>query len=250
MHDGLLLRDVLVQTHVVAGFASLLFFWIPLLTRKGSTPHKRFGILFYYVGCYTAITAVITAVWALIVYEAPVAGDGNSGSQDLGFLYAALLFLGMAIFADLRMGVRLVRTKNAPERLGTPFDKSVRVVTGLIALWLLGFGIWRLAFTGGHGGYILCVVLGAIGVLGTPGTLKFLANPSPTPRQWLYKHIEAMIGCGAGFHVAFVLFGFRRLAAMQWSSGVLSLAVVVAPFVAGFLAVHFWTRSYKLKFGD
>lgn len=94
------------------------------------------------------------------------------------------------------------------------------------------------------------MVVGGIGVLTTPREIKFLANPSPAPRQWLYKHIETMIGCGIGFHVAFLLFGARRLVVMQWMNGPWSIAVVLSPFAVGYLAIYLWIRHYKTKYRD
>lgn len=241
---------LIVQSHIFAGFTALIAYWIPLLTPKGSIPHKRVGKIYYYTGSYVVITAALSSAWAMMspgsFYDESIPGGPT---EDLAFLFATLLSLSVLVFADLRLGVRLIRTKNTPEKLGTPLEKAIRASSGLIAAWLLCYGVWRLLFTG-EGAYILCIVVGLIGVAATPGTYKFMSNPAPTERQWLYKHIEVMIGSGIGFHVAFFLFGFRRFDALQWMDGPIALLLLTLPFVAGFSAIHLWTRLYRRKFSD
>lgn len=245
------LHFIFIQSHIAAGFVALTAFWVPLFVRKGGNVHRRFGKLYYYCGCYVAITAVISSAWALAAPDSYYGSNEgrNSESDQLQFLWAILFFLGLSIFTDLRLGVRLIQTKDTPDRLGSPFQKSLRVITGLAALWLIAYGVWQFRATEGQR-YIICIVVGCIGAISTPSKLKFLANPSPTPRQWLYKHIYAMIGCGIGLHIAFLLFGFRSLVVMRWMDGPMSLAVSLSPFPAGFLAIALWTRHYKRRYGD
>lgn len=245
-----------MYSHLIAGFVTLIVFWVPIFSPKGSWVHIRSGRIFVFSGGYVALTAVLGSLWALL---APMnfyqtrglsVAAAQQEAEHLEFLFATLLFLGLSILSDLWLGVRLIRMKDAPQRLAAPAIKGMYWLCLLVALWLLCFGLLRLAGPNSGGGYILCVVVGAIGILSTPSTIKFLRDPAPTPHQWLYKHIECMIGCSIGFHIAFFLFGLPRIIVAEWLAGPFVLAVILIPFAVGLPAIRLFIRAHKRKFGE
>jgi hypothetical protein len=250
------LHALFLQSHVLAGFATLVFFWLPIVTRKGSLLHRRSGKLFAWLGSYVALTAVVGAAWALALparfleSRGVPAGEAVQRAAQLEFFFATLLFLGVGLLADLWLGVRLVQTKYRPEELGSPFIRGMQWLALAVAGWLLVFGAWKLYATGGEAGYLLCVVVGVIGVVSTPDTLRFLRDPAPSEHSWLYKHIEVMIGCGAGFHIAFLLFGLPRLVSPAWPAGVVVFAAIVLPLVLATAGTRYWTRLYQRRLGQ
>ena len=53
---------VLLSIHIIAGTASLLLFWIPVMSRKGGTVHKKSGH-FYYINMWVVqISAILLSL--------------------------------------------------------------------------------------------------------------------------------------------------------------------------------------------
>ena len=148
------------------------------------------------------------------------------------------------------MGVRMVQTKNAPEELASAALKWFHIAYGLGGLGLLTFGLSQMPTHGIGSRYLICVLLGFMGIFDSRATIRFLTNPRPTRLAWWYKHMECMIGCGIGFHTAFLVFGFSRLIPDGWLPGPLVLVPWLIPSGVGVPATSIWIRYYKRKFGE
>ena len=54
-----LLRDALLPLHIAAGGVSLILFWLPILTKKGRTAHRRIGLVYVYAMSVVVVSAFI-----------------------------------------------------------------------------------------------------------------------------------------------------------------------------------------------
>jgi hypothetical protein len=172
----------------------------------------------------------------------------NAG--NVRFLFFILWYLSSAVLVGVQMGVRVLRTKNDPAKLETlPLRWNLNLL-GLIALSLGLFGLYNSATADSGSRYIICVVIGFLGIADYRESLRFLKNPRPTPRAWWYKHMECMIGCGIGFHTAFLVFGFSRLVPAAALPGGWALLPWIAPTAIGVPLMLAWIRYYKRRFGE
>ena len=56
------LSKALLSTHVIAGFISLVLFWIPIFTKKGGKIHTLVGKIYIYLMWIVVISAGILSV--------------------------------------------------------------------------------------------------------------------------------------------------------------------------------------------
>lgn len=72
--------------HILAGFTALLIFWIPLVTKKGGSIHRRIG--WVYIGAMTvvSISAMFMGIWRIYFFGAPRLLQLSSVSPLLWFL--------------------------------------------------------------------------------------------------------------------------------------------------------------------
>ena len=60
------IHDILRATHIGFGAVGLLVFWIPVFAKKGGRLHKRAGTIFKFCVYVVAISACISAAWAVL----------------------------------------------------------------------------------------------------------------------------------------------------------------------------------------
>lgn len=222
-------RSLLGMFHLAAGFIALAAFWAPLFLRKGGTAHRRFGWLF--VG---AMSVILVSAATMTVIRI-VAGDRE---------FALFLgFLTLITFAAVWSGVTVLRAKNDPMQMRTPFNFGLLLVILAAALALL----WQWS----QNGFVLLLVFGVIGLLiAIPDLLAWRKPPKPQPRYWWFVHLESMITAGMAAHIAFFAFGASRMwpdlyAGQPWWVMVLPW---VAPFPIAFVAITLIQRHYRRKF--
>jgi len=250
VHEGLRLL------HIGAGFLGLATFWIPAIAKKGSMLHMRCGSLFVLCSYIVGVSAFVSGVWGvadpvgfLRVQGVPdAAAVRNAG--NVRFLFFILTYLSTAILSGVQMGVRVLRTKNHPEKLDAPRLRYVIHLGGLTALLLAVFGVAKTLTAVFGSRYVICIVLGLLGVVDWRENLNFLRNPRPSPRAWWYKHMECMLGCGIGFHTAFLVFGLSRLMPSAALPGAWALLPWILPTLIGIPVMQKWIRYYKRKFGE
>lgn len=254
--DLTLFHTAWLYTHIGIGFLGLFAFWVPVFARKGSKLHMRAGTVFVWSGYVVAVTALVSSAWALLapVHFLSTRGISEAAAareaERIEFLFAILFFLALGVLVGLRMGVRLVRTKQHPEQFSTPALKGLYLSYGVTGAALFGYGVWHLVTEGVSGGYVLCAVLGAIGAIETRGAMRFFANPRPTPMAWWYMHMESMIGCGVGFHTAFLIFGLGRLISSDALPEWFLLVAIFLPAAIGISAASLGVRYYKRRFAE
>jgi hypothetical protein len=255
MFNLAIVHEGLRYLHIIGGFLGLIAFWAPAIARKGSRIHVMSGRFFVVCAYVVGISAFVSSVWGVADPAGFLKTQGVSNEAmernavHVRFLFAILGFLASTIIAGVQMGVRVLRTKNTPDLLNSWSVRWSQHLTGASAVLLAVFGIWSLS-TGGGGRYMICLILGFIGTIDWRQQLQFLEQPRPTPRAWWYKHMECMIGCGIGFHTAFLVFGISRLVPAAALPGAWALLPWILPTAIGLPLLTFWIRYYKRKFGE
>ena len=248
------IRLAIRYTHIISATFVLFAFWIPVLARKGSRLHIWSGRLAVGVGYVAAISALITCIWGLIDVDYAV-GYRELAPQErseliveVRYLYSLLGVLSLMVLHGLRLGIRLIRTREAPETLRNNESRmacSVLVIGGVAAVV---FGISQMPIHGVLSRYLFLVFIGAVSLLSAIGDWRYICNPRPTPMAWWYKHMECMLGCLIAFYTAFGIFGLRTLVGPLPDG--LSWLPWVLPSIVGFPLIGLWTQAYRRQFGD
>jgi hypothetical protein len=248
------LHRFLRLSHVAVGFVGVALFWVPILAAKGGRLHVLSGRLF--VGCayYVGATGLAGSLWGLVHPQSFFEGgallsvDAERARQvvrEVRFVLAITGFLALAIMAGVALGVRVMRHCDLPA-VRTPGMLALLAATGLWSAFLAVHGAGGLvagcaaqagADAAPHQHWIH-VALGAMGVYGTVGDLRFLYAREPTRLARRAVHIQCMISSGAGFYAAFLLFGAARVFGI---SGAWQLVAPLVPLVGASFAAKWLT---------
>ena len=233
-----MLESALRWTHIVAGFGGLVAFWVPVVVRKGSLPHRRFGQVFKYCG-YAVVASALTAV-TLEVGGALI--DGATLSDDPeGFGFAFFLaYLAIITFVILRHGVAVLEHKKDLTAMDRPLDRTLAVLSIAASIALVTYTI---AYRPGNA--IVLLALSPIGITAGVDILQVLKGRKQTEKNgWLLEHLGALLGAGIAFHTAFVVFGMSRFVDLGLQGG---WAVIpwILPAAIGTPAIYLWSRKYR-----
>lgn len=228
--------------HIIVGFCGLAAWWIPIVTTKGGVTHKRFGRIFviaaYIVGASAMLSAPLRITGGLM--------DGTSWSvmaAQAGFL-VFLGYLGVVTIDFVYFGLRVVRTRRDPSRLG---GTLLRALTWTMMGWSVVAAVFAIVYWSVTS--IIMLILAPVGILQGLDQRRYMAAAPALNKPWFYAHMDAMLGAGIAFHTAFLVFGSRILfdytilGAFNWVPWVL-------PAIIGNVAGNAWRKSYMRKFGD
>ena len=247
------------NSHIFVGLVGLVAFWIPVFARKGGRLHIFFGRVFEYSAYYAAISAfVVIGDYLLTPHHFAFMNRPDESAEELKriefaqFFLSILAFLGWVLLAQVRTGVRVVRTRHESAETYRNLEAKWWLYSmPMFAIVMICFCAYRLA-NGGSSVHWIGIVVPAITLFDFPKERRFYLNPHELKMSWWYKHMDCMLGCGIAFHTAGFLF-MTRWVQNNWGleiPGVWQLVPWVLPTIVGAPAAHFWIKKYRRKFGD
>jgi succinate dehydrogenase/fumarate reductase cytochrome b subunit len=228
----LLTYKTLIVAHILVGVVGLVAFWGPVLTRKGSSIHRRWGFVF--AGAMMATGSLATGIAVTSILDPlkthPDFLDAALARGLFGWLMAFLAVFTVSLGYH---ALATIRHKANPAALREPIGVGLQCAVIVAALncahqgWLLG--------------QPLMMALPVIGITAALTTLHFIFNPAPTHVDFLMEHIKSGIGAGISAYNAFLSVGLVRLAPDQ----AFNPLVWAAPIVIGvsLILVH-WQRVW------
>lgn len=196
------LFETLIVLHVITGATGLIAFWVPVLTRKGASNHRRWGRIACYGFMIAGALAVAMALLSLYGPEErlPSVTDRELFAGLFGWmmLYLGLLTIG---FADYGLGV-VDHSRSREALRGWRYQIVITAVV-LSALYCgyYGFGI----------GEPLMVAVALLGVVAMGLQQLFIWRTAPpSPRAYVGEHFRALIGMGISAYTAFMAVGLIR----------------------------------------
>lgn len=219
--------ELLVLTHVGAGFTALVVAPIAMLTRKGGGAHRRWGRVYFW-----AMFVIFVSALAILFFRPNV----------FLFIISILSFYGAF------SGVRSLRRKRPDQGQRAGRLDWVAASTALCAG--VSFVVWGTlplaGLTAGETPTAFSVLGIVFGIALTKDALDDLASfrrPSRDPLWWWTYHLERMVGSYLTAVTAFMVqnVGPRLPEALEWT-------VWVTPGVLGGVGVAFWIRHYRKKF--
>ena len=215
---------------------------------ENAVKHVQVGRVFFKATAVVALTGLAMAVLFLIDPLGVKPLDGvvtqeRAAAAALQIRLAApfLAYLVLITFTPVYHGVRVLETRETPERLRTPFHTCVNV--GAI---VGAFGMIAVAFVARQPVY---AALSPIGILAGRGNLRFARNPRETRMAWWYEHMGSIVGGGIAFHTAFLVIGAGRLLGIELT-GITAVIPWVLPSIIGIPATAIWVGYYRRQFRE
>jgi len=239
------LHTLLVNAHIVVGAFALILFWIPALSRKGSTAHVQSGRLYAYAMYFVSVTAFLSSVMVLadpIGIRRPGLEIDPEDAIELAELFRMfslfLLMLSVLVFASIRHGLKALAVRQEPDAIRSRLHRGLLLTLGVLGVAVLGIGLARTQW--------LLIIFGGISISGAISMFRETRIEQFTRGQQLKAHLSGLIGSGIGAYTAFFAFGGSRLFAEilpgQWQV----ISWVVAP-VIGTIAIQRLSRRYDRR---
>ena len=196
MAEGLF--EVLVLAHIVTGATGLVSLWVPVLSRKGSRPHKMWGRIFVFSMLATGAIAVGISVCSL---AAPLETHPFSKDAKLirGLFGWMMMYLGILTVALSWHAYVTVRNKRNHDASRTFVNFAIQGAMGLSALNCAVYGV-------GIEQYLM-VGIAIPGAVAAILNSHYLAQRQHLPDEWLVQHFRCGIGAGISVYTAFLAFG-------------------------------------------
>jgi hypothetical protein len=200
------LFHLFVGVHIIGGASGLVIFWVPVLARKGSANHKRWGLYFARAMILTGTAAIGMGLCSLIEPLAthPKLTDVALIRGLFGWmmLYLAILTIGLAWH-----GLTTIRSKTRHAENRSALNVGLQIATIIAAL--------NCAVQGWLIGQTLMLGVAAIGLASAAVYLYFIFSPAPPRGEFVMQHMQALLGAGISVYTAFLAFGAVRLMPSQ-----------------------------------
>lgn len=211
----------LLYLHIAAGSIVLASMFVPAVTRKGGTLHRRAGWVFVVSMAVVSISAVVLSM-VRVLYDP----DNTTGALFLGYL-------GILTGSQTSIGVRVMRTKARTSASRHWWDLGLAAALLAGGIGLFGYGVVEKQ--------PLLIAFSIVGAFTGVGNLWYWLT-KPSPMQWWFEHMNAMLGGCIGGTTAFLV----QLAARIADDTIL---VWLAPTIIGVPAVAIWNAYYRRLFG-
>lgn len=222
-----LIHDILLWIHIPAGTLSLILFWVPVMTKKGGSLHRKVGTWYYRVMWVVQISAALLSVVNAI-------NGRYTSAVFLGFLAlltAYPLWYSYEILQQQKTW-SLSYYKKRRAFAYVLFASSVGMLIGALYLQFKGTG----------------VLMAFFGVLGVPAwrEARMSLEVAMQKETRIKMHIKGTIISGIAAYTAFLAFGGRALLA-DLLPGMWQVLPWVFPTIIGVTIIRVMERKSKYK---
>jgi hypothetical protein len=199
----------LIAAHIAAGATAAVAFWIPVVGRKGSPNHRKWGHVFTRAVILTGSFAV---GMSLLTLHDPFGMHPHLvGKFDEVFLRGVFgwMMLHNAILTITLgwYGRQVVTNRRNLAANRTPLTIGLQyclMVAAVVCAWK-GSQVGNPLMT------VLMTGVSVVGFAAATTNLMFIFARNPSPVKWLKEHVKALVGCGISVYTAFFAFGAVRL---------------------------------------
>jgi hypothetical protein len=218
------LFGAIVLAHIAAGTLALIAFWVPMLARKGSANHKRWGRIFAYAVYVAATLACSMGLLNLTVENGrhPTLADRAVFDGLFGWM---MIYLGLLSQLLVHYGLAAVANRRVPAQNRNVAALASMAVVALFAVICAVQGL-QLAQP-------LMVALAVLGLIAVGTFARAALSPKPAPTAYLAEHVKAMVAGGISAYTAFLSVGLLRIVPEQ----VFNPLVWALPSVVGVMLI-------------
>lgn len=236
----LMLHSLLLKLHIVLGVIALLLFWLPMLSRKGSSLHRSSGRYYGHIMKAVALSGLVmtSMVWfdPVGIKGAGLTVDGQIPQRKLDF------FMMLNLFLFLLSLLTWVTIRHATGSLLCKQNRdALKHWSYQAPVWLLVIIAPYAAWQGFLFNMPLVMVFAGISLITSFSILSYLYSKTVTTNRWLIEHASAMIGSGIAAYTAFFAFGGRSLFAELLTGHWMMLPWLI-PTVIGIPATFWFKR--------
>lgn len=196
------LFEHLVIAHIVTGTVGLVAMWVPVLGRKGSPTHKRWGKVF---AATMLLTGSIAVGISLCTLHSPLQTHPFSDDAALvrGLFGWMMLYLATMTIMLAWYGLFCIRNKGRHDRNRNPLNFFLQLATFVAAA--------NCAWRGFALGQPLMVGISVVGLTAAILNTRFILLQKPPLNEWLIQHTRGLVGAGISVYTAFLAFGAVNL---------------------------------------
>ncbi|MEQ1757344.1 MAG: DUF2306 domain-containing protein [Vicinamibacterales bacterium] len=209
--------------HIAAGSVALASMWIPMLSRKGGSLHRRAGWVFVVAMATVAVSAVLLALWRLLF-------DPRPEAQSFGVF---LLYIAVLTGAAVSAGVRVLRAKKRTGAHRHWWDLGLPALLVASSVGMATFGFWN--------AQPIFAAFSLIGFVNGVTNLRYWLRPPTSTLHWWFAHMNGMLGGCIAAVTAFVVVNASSL-------GLAPIVAWLSPSVIGGIGTAVWTRYYQRRF--
>lgn len=196
------LFEILVAMHIVTGSVGLIAMWVPVVGRKGSPTHRKWGKVFAYSMLTTGSIAIGISLCTL---HSPLETHPfwDDAEQIRGVFGWMMLYLATMTIMLAWYGLLCIRNKRHHERNRNVVNFVLQLVTFLLAL--------NCAIRGYVLGQPLMIGIAVVGLAAAILNTRFIFTTDPPLNEWLIQHTRGLVGAGISVYTAFLAFGAVNL---------------------------------------
>ena len=196
------LFEWLVAAHIVTGTVGLVCMWVPVVGRKGSPSHKRWGKVFAYS---MLITGSIAIGISLCTLHSPLETHTFSDDAKMvrGVFGWMMLYLASMTIMLAWYGLLCIRNKRHHERNRNSLNLLLQFVTFVTAANCMVRGV-DLANP-------IMIGISIVGLTAAVLNTRFIFQSAPPLNEWLVQHTRGLVGAGISVYTAFLAFGAVNL---------------------------------------
>ena len=221
------LSKALLSTHVIAGFISLVIFWIPIFTPKGGNLHVKIGKIYVFLMWIVVISA------GLLSIENLIQGD---------YLMAAFLgFLSLITANPLWYGIATLKHKKG---LSESYKKAHLIFNSAIVLGGFCLFIYGLTMLG-KGPDMMLFFFGVLGMMNSRELYNHFKNPK-TKEDWYKQHYSGMVITAIAAYTAFAVFGGNQMLAGKLPGYLMALPWILPTIIGTGILVYMGKNRKKI----
>ncbi len=196
------LFEILVAMHIVTGSVGLISMWVPIVGKKGSATHRKWGKVFAYTMLATGTIAIGISLCTL---HSPLETHPfwDDAGQIRGIFGWMMLYLAAMTIMLAWYGLLCIRNRRHHERNRNALNLVLQLVTFLLAL--------NCAIRGYLLGQPLMIGIAVVGLAAAVLNTHFIFTTRPPLNEWLIQHTRGLVGAGISVYTAFLAFGAVNL---------------------------------------
>lgn len=196
------LFEILVAMHIATGTVGLISMWVPVVGKKGSLTHKKWGKVFAYTMLATGSIAIGISLCTL---HSPLETHPfwDDAAQIRGVFGWMMLYLATMTIMLAWYGLLCIRNKRHHEKNRNAVNLTLQLVTFVLAL--------NCAIRGYLIEQPLMIGIAVVGLAAATLNTRFVFTARPPVNEWLIQHTRGLVGAGISVYTAFLAFGAVNL---------------------------------------
>jgi hypothetical protein len=240
------LHKLILNFHIILGAATLVIFWLPVITKKGSKMHINIGKIYTYSmyaisisGIFLTTIALIDPIGVRVPNKTLTLAQKEELLEVNRNLSLFLMMLSFLILTNVRHSILVLKAKKSRSIL-----KSWSHVALVSSLTLLAIIVNIIGWLDTNW---LLIIFSGISLFSSYGMWHYLFKSKLKQREWIIEHLNNILASGIGLYTAFFAVGGRHLMSEILPGSWQILAWITPAIVGVFFSVRA-TKKFEQKY--